>query len=278
MHPVLLELGPIRLHSYGLMIALGFLLILWLMQRDASKLGINPDIISELAIGSLIIGVVSSRLLHIAMYSQNYSISDPVGLVAVWRGGLVFQGAIPTVILYLYWAFKKKNIDFWIMPEVVIPYVPLAQAFGRMGCFFNGCCHGRRADSLPWAVVFPIDSPAYRTHIAEYPQFIDVLTQSFPVHPTQIYSIIGLLIICALLLGLRKWWHPFAGFTLPLYLILYGVKRVNVEHFRGDDNPTGLGFGLLTDQQVYSLIMIMIGIILFVWLWRKNHTEASSGD
>ncbi len=271
MYPVLFEWGAIRLHSYGLMIAVGFLMGVWLMQRDASKRHVDPAVVSELAIMSLLIGVVASRLLHIIMFSQDYALTDPVGLIAVWRGGLVFQGAIPAVILYLYWALRRRGVDFWKMADIVMPYVPLAQAFGRMGCFFNGCCYGRPSNDLPWGLQFPESSPPFQMHAHQYPDFVAAHNHSLPIHPTQLYSIVALGIMTGLLLVLRRWWHPFLGFTLPLYFIFYGIKRVNVEHFRGDGNPTDLGFGLLTDQQVYSLLMLLFGVLWFAWLWRRGN-------
>jgi len=268
MFPTLLQLGPIKLHMYGLMIAIGFLLTLYLIQRDGKKLKLNPDDITSMAFGVLIWGVLGTRLLHIIMYPENYSWSDPLGWIAIWNGGLVFQGALPAAILYAWWALRRRGIPFWIMPDIVMPYVALAQAFGRMGCFFNGCCYGQRADALPWALQFPPTSPPGMTHHSMYHE-LGAADWSYPVHPTQIYSVILLLSICGILLLMRRYWRPFIGFCFPMYFILYGIKRFIVESFRGDGNPTNLGLGVLSNQQVFCVVFVLVGAALFAYLYRN---------
>ena len=128
MHPILFNLFGLPLHMYGLCIALGFLLIVYLMQRDFGKLGIRADDISELSFGVLLWGAVGTRLLHIIMFPQEYSLSDPLGWIAVWRGGLVFQGALFTAIPYAWWGLRKRGIPFWLAADHALPYVPIAQA------------------------------------------------------------------------------------------------------------------------------------------------------
>ena len=277
MLPTLLEIGPIKLHSYGLMTALAFLTALYLMCRDAKKWGIDPQVISDLAFWSLLLGVVSTRVLHILLFPSNYSWRDPIGWIAIWRGGLVFQGAVPTVVLLCWYGLRRRNTGFWRTADAVMPYVPLAHAVGRIGCILNGCCYGRRTD-LPWAFPFrrvPWDlaepatgSPAFVDHCRRYAALSpDVDRWSYPVHPTQVYSIVALVGICLLLLLLRKKWRPFEGAPLPAYLFLYGVARFVIEFFRGDHNPTHV-FSFLSDQQVYSLGFAAVGAAMFVIVWR----------
>ncbi len=269
MFPVLLELGPVKLHTYGLMIAIGFLIALNFMQRDAKKAGVDPNAVTEIAFWSLFIGILGTRVLHIIMYPENYSWSNPLGWITIWQGGLVFQGAIPAVLIYVWYTLRKRNIPFWIAPDFVMPWVPLAQAFGRMGCFFNGCCYGQRADDLPWALRFPEGSPPFGAH-THYPDFLmGQQHASFPVHPTQLYSVALLVSICIILFLLRRYWNPFPGFTLPAFFMLYGVKRFIVEMYRGDGNPTELGMGLISNQQVFALLMVLAGAALFAYLYRN---------
>ena len=274
MYPTILELGPITLYSYGLMIALGFITVLYFMQRDAKRCGIDPNAIGDTAFWVLILGVAATRVAHIILYPQYYSWTDPIGWVNVTNGGLVFQGAIPVAILYCYWALKRRQIPFWKAADVVMPYVPVGQAFGRMGCLLKGCCHGDRADHLPWAISFPEGSPAFHTHQERYADFPVDATWSYPVHPTQLYSVILLLSICAVLLYVRRN-RPFVGITLPLYFALYGVCRFAVEIFRGDGNPTQSLAGIeLTSQQVFCLIMIALGATVGYILYRRRDHKA----
>lgn len=267
MYPTILKLGPITLYSYGLMIAIGFITVLYFIQRDAKRCGIDPNALSDTAFWVLIIGVASTRLAHIILYPQYYSWTDPIGWINVTNGGLVFQGAIPAAILFCVWSLRRKNIPFWKAADVVMPYVPVGQAFGRMGCFFKGCCHGARADHLPWAIRFPEGSPAFALHHEKYADFPVDATWSYPVHPTQLYSVIMLLCMCGILLALRGR-RPYVGITLPLYFVLYGIGRFIVEIYRGDGNPTRNILGVdFSSQQIFCLVMIAIGIAVGAGLY-----------
>ena len=194
MYPVLLEIGPLTLHMYGLMIAVGFLVALYLMQREAKKVGVDPNVISEVGFWALLVGVAGTRLLHIIMYSEHYSWSDPFGWINLTRGGLVFQGALPVVFLYTYIAFRRRGVPFLKGCDIVLPFVPLAQAFGRVGCLFYGCCFGARADGLWWAIRFPAGSPVHAAHLHGVDALKYSALSSYPVHPTQLYSAFGLLL------------------------------------------------------------------------------------
>ncbi len=257
---VLFQIGPLKLHSYGLMIALGFLLAMFLVQRDVKKAGWDPRVIGDIAFWAFLSGLLGTRLLHIIMFPHFYSWTDPIGWIALWRGGLVFQGAIPAAFLYTYIALRRKGVPFLPMADIVMPYMALAQAFGRVGCFLNGCCFGRRADELFWGVCFPQGSPPYMSHVAKYAEFSALHEKcSYPVHPTQLYSVLGLLSICGVLLLIRKHFQPKAGSIVAGYFILYGIMRFIVEMFRDDGNPTSLGFDVLSNQQMFCILMVVLG-------------------
>ena len=276
MQPVLFRLGPIPINSYGLMIGVGFLVSLMLLLRDARRAGLNDKVISDAAFFTLPIGILGTRLLHIIMFSENYSLSDPIGWIAVWRGGLVFQGALPAAMTFLYIYLRRQKVDFWRVCDVTAPYLPLAQAFGRMGCFLNGCCYGKPSDA-PWAFPFrrvPWDlgeavtgSPVFLDHVRRFSDVSLDSHWSHAVHPTQLYSILGLLLISGTIVMARRRWYPYAGFLVPVYFVLYGVFRFIVEFFRGDHNPVHV-FGL-SDQQLFSLIFAGVGVALFFLLARR---------
>lgn len=282
MLPTLVKIGPVPIHSYGLMIAIGFLVGLYIIQRDAQKMmGIDPRVISDMAFWTLLTGIAGTRILHIVMFSSQYSWSDPVGWVAIWKGGLVFQGAVVLPIFYNWYATRKYKLNFWKLADIVMPCVPLGHAFGRLGCFLNGCCYGSRTD-MPWGIPFrrvPWDlaktatgSPAYLDHCHQYAELSLIRDHwSYPVHPTQLYGVIGLTAAFLLLVYLRKKWHPFDGFTFPLYFIMYGVGRLLVEFLRGDHNPT---IGPLTQQQVFSLAFAVAGVLLFFVLRQLSAKKA----
>lgn len=274
MYPTILELGPITLYSYGLMIAIGFLTVLFFIQRDARRTGIDPNALSDTAFWVLILGVAATRVTHIILYPQHYSWTDPIGWINVTNGGLVFQGAIPVAIIFCYWNLKRRGVPFLKAADVVMPYVPVGQAFGRMGCLLKGCCHGERADTLPWAISFPPESPAYLTHRQHYADFPAGAAWSYPVHPTQLYSVLLLLGMCAVLLLVRRH-RPFIGVALPMYFVLYGICRFIVEIYRGDGNPTQSYLGVeLTSQQAFCVVMIVLGVAFAAVMHRYRDKKA----
>lgn len=268
----LIKIGPITVHSYGLLIGIGFLVAVCMMRRDARMRGINPDLITDLAFWALFLGVIGTRILHIVMFPREYSWSDPVGWIAIWRGGLVFQGALLPVILLTIFFCRKHHLPLWRMADIICPYIPLGHAFGRMGCFMHGCCFGKPAD-VPWAVSFPAGSPAYELH-----QQLGLLeadaTRSLAVHPTQLYSAMALIAMSFFIKYSRDVWRPVDGSTFPFYLVLYGTFRFFVEFLRGDYNPQH--FGILSDQQVFCLIGIVAGIIVYLFLLHRSKRTAQS--
>lgn len=273
MFPVLVELGPFKVHAYGLMIALGFLLSMHLVKRDAARSGMNPHAIGDMVFWSFLIGLAGTRALHILMYSRDYSWRDPLGWIAIWKGGLVFQGAVPPVAIFCWYYLRKKRMSFRKTADLVFPYVALGHAFGRLGCFLNGCCYGIRT-TLPWGIPFrrvpwntslpPTGSPAYLDHCRTYSDLSYQDHWSYPVHPTQLYEMIFLLSLFALLLHLRKKQHLFDGFSMPVYFVFYGVYRFFAELLRGDHNPTHLA-GALSDQQIICILFVLFGSASFFW-------------
>jgi len=277
MFPGPIRIGPVPIQPYGVMIALGFLLALWLIGRDAKRQGLDPAVLYDMSFWALLVGLVGTRLLHIAMYPREYSWNDPIGWIAVWRGGLVFQGGPPIAILFCYWYLRKRRYPIGKSADIVFTYLPLGHAVGRLGCLFRGCCYGAVTD-LPWGLRFPripwslseraVGSPAYLDHCVRFGGDVLDAHWSRPVHPTQIYSSLGLVAIFIVLLVLRRKWHPFRGFALPSYFVLYGVWRFWLEFLRGDHNPTH--FGWLSDQQVLSIVFAALGAVLFAVLMARN--------
>lgn len=270
MYPVLLKIGPVPIHTYGFMMAVAFLVCVYLMQRDAIKVGLDPKVFADTALYSLPLGILGARLAFIMMYPGEFSLSDPIGWIALWRGGLVFQGAPVFVIPFVFYYLRKHKVSFLRAADIITPYIPLGHGIGRIGCFFYGCCYGTLT-GVPWAIRFPripadnavspTGSPAYLDHLDRFSDMTLSSEWSHAVHPTQLYSFLGLVGICVLLLVLRKRWNPYAGFTLPLYFFLYSLFRFGVEFFRGDHNP--VHFLALTDQQLFAIFFAIGGLLLF---------------
>jgi len=270
-YPTILDLGVFKIHSYGVMIAIGFFVALWLVSREAGKAGINTETIQNMALWTLLVGLLGARLLYILMFPSRFSWDDPVGWIAIWNGGLVYQGAPAAAIPFCFFYMRRHALDPWKTGDIILAYLPLGQAIGRIGCFLNGCCYGKCTD-VPWGIRFPAGSPAAEHQgIPLSPEGAPTLW-SAPVHPTQLYSSVGLALMCLLFLYLRKKWHPFDGFLFPLYLIVYSGFRFVIEFFRGD-NPMYLG-GSLSEQQLYCIGFAVVGVILYVILARRKPSSA----
>ena len=135
MFPVLLKIGPLSIFTYGFFIALGFLAGIYLAVREARRLGEEPEIIMDLCFYLLIAAIIGSRLFYVATNPKMF-LDNPVEILKIWNGGLVFYGgfiaALITGIVYL----KTKNIPVWKTADIMAPSIALAHFFGRIGCFF----------------------------------------------------------------------------------------------------------------------------------------------
>ncbi len=252
MHPDLFSIGPITIHTYGVMVAIGFLLGVGLALRQARKEGIPPERISDLSFYLLLAAIIGSRIFYILLNPGPY-IKNPVAILKIWEGGLVFYGglifAVITGVIYI----KRHNLSLWQIADIFAPSIAVGHAIGRLGCFFAGCCHGRPAD-LPWAVTFTDPHSLAPLGIA--------------LHPTQLYEAGGEFINFFILLLLRKR-QAFRGEVFWSYVILYSILRFFVEFFRGDA-ARGMLTQALSVAQAISIVMFFIAIGFMTFLRRKR--------
>lgn len=244
MKPILFSFGSIHLYSYGLSIALGVLLSLFLMKRRALKEGFpGTEDVLDLAFAILLWGFVGARLFYV-IQNFSYYASEPVKIFAVWEGGLIFYGGAFAALFGFWLTVRKKGIPFWKALDFMAPYGALAHAFGRIGCFLNGCCFGK-ASELPWAVRFP--------------------ELSYAVQPTQLYEAFYDLALFVFLIK-RTPRVRFKGEIGLLYFLLYGMGRYVIEFAR---EPGWMWMGL-TSNQWLSVAIIAAAFILFQYLRRKG--------
>jgi phosphatidylglycerol---prolipoprotein diacylglyceryl transferase len=243
MKPILFSFGAIHLYSYGLCIAIGVLLSIFLMKRRALKEGFpKPEEVLDMAFAVLVWGFLGARLFYV-IQNFSYYVANPLKIVAVWEGGLIFYGGAIAAFLGFALMARKKKWPFWKILDFLVPYVALTHALGRMGCFLNGCCFGKACD-LPWAVRFP-----------EVP---------YAVHPTQLYEAFYDLVLFAFLLQRTKRVR-FEGEISLLYLLLYGMGRYTIEFLR---EPSWLWMGL-TSNQWLSVAIIVMAFLVFQSRRRK---------
>lgn len=233
MKPILLQLGPIPLRSYGAMMMIGFLIGLYRAVRVARKKGIDPSHVMDAALFSLLSGIVGSRLIFVLLNWGTYR-HNLGGVLNVWEGGLSFHGGILFGIGAVYAYVRYRKIPFLQMADLLAPSLAIAYGFTRIGCFLNGCCFGIPTN-LPWCVHFP-DSAGC-------------------VHPTQLYSSAASFLIYVALTRIDKWNKP-QGFAFASYIAMYSVYRFLVEILRKGVTAEVWFWGL-TEAQVVSVVMFV---------------------
>jgi phosphatidylglycerol:prolipoprotein diacylglycerol transferase len=257
MYPVLFRIGPFALHTYGLFVAMAFLSAIALALRQARREGVDADKILDLCFYVLVAAIVGSRVLYVLVNWPTF-MDDPFEIVRIWHGGLVFYGGFIGALITALWYIKRKGLPLLKTVDILAPSMAFGHFVGRIGCFFSGCCYGKTCD-LPWAVVF--------THAES------LAPKGVPLHPVQLYSSLNSLFIFLVLVGLRRI-KRFEGQIFWTYVLLYGVTRSILEHFRGDDRGTFLE-GMLSTSQLIGLSMAVVAIVMIIILRRRNRVKTS---
>ncbi|MEK6673130.1 MAG: prolipoprotein diacylglyceryl transferase [Nitrospirota bacterium] len=247
MFPVLIKLGPLTLHTYGLLVAVGFLTGLFFAVRQAKRQGISSERILDLGFYILLAAIIGSRLLFVATTPEHY-LSHPLEIFKIWEGGLVFYGGLIFAVPVAVWYMNRHGLDKWTMADIFAPSIAIGHAIGRLGCFSAGCCYGAPAEGLPWAVTFL------------HPETL--ATRGVPLHPAQIYESLGELANFFLLITLRKH-QSFKGQLFWTYILFYSVLRFVVEFFRGDE-IRGFIFAGISTSQAISVIMAAVAVVVYV--------------
>ncbi len=241
MYNDILDIGPITIHGYGLMIGIGVLCALLLAGKRAKSRGLNIDIVYTLGILALVFGFIGAKLLYCIIEIETF-FNNPWQVLS-GNGFVVYGGLIGGLISAMIYC-KLKKVRFLQYFDLSAPSIALAQGFGRIGCFLAGCCYGCETNSFI-GIVFHNSSYA--------PNGIKLI-------PTQLLSSAGNFLIAAiLLLYARK--ERRTGKVGALYLILYGIGRFIIEFFRNDYRGS---VGVLSTSQFISLFILAIGIAMFV--------------
>ena len=248
MRPILFEVFGLPIRGYGLMLAVGFVLATWAASRRARRYGVEVERIYDIALLSLVSGVIGARALFILLNPGSESFKR---FYAVWDGGLSFLGGLMLATLAAYIYCRGIRIAFWKVVDVVTPSIALAYAVTKLGCFLNGCCYGCPTD-LPWAVRFPHEG-----------------TLTPPSHPAQVYSFLANLLIFGLLLLIDGGKQRRQGFLFACYVVMYGAYRFLIEILRAGYTARMLPMGI-TEAQLASLVMIVGGGVALVVLARRR--------
>jgi phosphatidylglycerol---prolipoprotein diacylglyceryl transferase len=250
--PVLIALGPVKIHWYGIMYLIGFAAVWILGQRRAAQPWsvIKPEAIEDLVTYGALGVIVGGRLGYILFYNFGAFIDNPLILFKIWQGGMSFHGGMLGVFVAMWWFAKKQNCTMMQLTDIIAPLAPIGLGAGRLGNFINSELWGRPTD-VPWAMVFPTGGSLAR-------------------HPSQLYEAFleGLVLFVILWIYTSKPRPTMAATGLAV--LLYGCFRFFVEFFRMPDAHLGyLALDWVTMGQILSTPMIIIGAIMVYFAYHR---------
>jgi phosphatidylglycerol---prolipoprotein diacylglyceryl transferase len=254
--PVAFHVGPLAVRWYGLMYLAGFILFVVLGRRRARAEMLTgwrmADVDDMLFFG--VFGVIlGGRLGYVLFYKPLYYFAHPLEIFEVWHGGMSFHGGFLGVLIALWFFARRRNKSLLDVTDFVAPLCPLGLAAGRLGNFINAELVGRPTD-VPWAMVFP-------------------QVDQLPRHPSQLYEfgLEGVLLFIVLWIFASR--RRPRGAVSGLFLVGYGTFRFIAEFAREPDNFLGLLAGGLTMGQWLSMPMVVIGVVMMLFAYRRARKE-----
>ncbi len=253
MHPILLQLGPLTLRSYGLMMALGFAMGIILTSLLTKREGRATEPVLDMAVWTMIGGIVGARILYVLVNPAEYA-EHPAEIFKVWRGGLVYYGGLIGAGFATYYWLRKHKQPIWAVADCLAPGLAAGQVLGRVGCYLNGCCYGS----------------VNQEHGVIFPEVADGL----PHLPVQLYEAGFALLLAYALYQLKKH-RSFAGQIFWLYVLAYGLGRFALEYFRGDFERGILISNALSPSQWISLAGVVWALAMLRYLSQKSKGRRS---
>nr|WP_044476669.1 prolipoprotein diacylglyceryl transferase [Oceanobacillus massiliensis] len=249
---VFLELGPLTIYWYGLIIAFGAILGVYLATKEADRLGLEKDILIDFIVFAVPIAIICARIYYVIFEWERYAGGRWWDVFAIWEGGIAIHGAILGGVLTAIVFSRVRDIAFWQLADIIAPSLILGQAIGRWGNFMNQEAHGG-----------PITQTTYESFHQYLPDFImnQMTIDGIMYHPTFLYeSFWNILVFIALIL-MRKY-NPLRGEIFLSYAIFYSIGRYFIEGMRTDSLYV---IGEIRTAQLISIILIVISIILIIY-------------
>ncbi|MGH7530115.1 MAG: prolipoprotein diacylglyceryl transferase [Gemmatimonadales bacterium] len=259
-YPFTLQLGPIALTGYGLMMMVAFLMAGWAMQLDLRRRGLNEDYAADIIIAGVIGGLLGAKLWYVLLTGEWDALLRRGGFV--WYGG--FLGATAAILLNGW----RRRVPTRFTMEICAAPLALGYALGRVGCFLVNDDYGIPS-SLPWAMKFPEGLPSSTVaNLAAmgvpFPPGTDP-AQVLAVHPTQLYETLAMFLVFWWLWRRRDHAHG-TGWLFAWYLVFAGAERFLVEIVRAKDDRL---LGPFTLAQATSMLLVVVGLLL-VYRWRQR--------
>ncbi|MCU0452866.1 MAG: prolipoprotein diacylglyceryl transferase [Bacteroidetes bacterium] len=274
MCPKLFQIGPFPIYSFGLMLAIAFLVASYLLTEDFKRRKLNPEIASTVTFLALVLGIVGSKLMHLV---ENLSafVANPLQM-AFSPGGLTFHGGLILAIIGIYIYVRQKGIPFLVVADAAAPSLMLAYGIGRIGCHLAGDGDYGFPTSLPWGTDYSKGTYPPSIAFRDFPEITSqypggIVPDNVLCHPTPVYEFIACAIGFWILWRLRVKLQP-AGKLFMLYLIFAGFERLAVEFLRL--NPR-LWLDLSQAQWI-SIGLIVAGTVGWFRLGQKRLSTTSS--
>ena len=252
----IIHIGPLPLHAYGLMLAIGVLVATKVAETRWTRGGRDAKDFSAVVVPVVVAGIIGARVYHLF---TGYSWSDGglIGTVEIWKGGLSIWGAVMGGLIALIFLARRRKLDALALMDAIAPGVVLAQAIGRWGNYFNQELFGRPT-TLPWGL--EIDKAHRPPGFTQYATF----------HPTFLYESLWCLFVFATIIYVERRFTLRRGQVFALYVAMYTFGRIWFEALRIDDATRvfGIRFNLLL-----SIVLCIFGSVWFVWLGRRPQPE-----
>jgi len=251
--PVFIEIGGFPIYWYGVIIAVGAFLGLFIATRESDRLGLQKDLMVDLVVFALPIAILSARAYYVIFEWDRYANGPWWKVFAIWEGGIAIHGALIGAVITAIVFCRVKKVSFWLIADIAAPALILGQAIGRWGNFMNQEAYGG-----------PISEATYNNFHQYLPNFImdNMCIEGVMHHPTFLYESVWNILVFVFLLVLRRY-NPLRGEVFLSYVLTYSIGRFFIEGLRMDSLYV-LNTPLRT-AQILSIILIIgaIGLIIF---------------
>ncbi len=251
MHPILFTVGDFRIYTYGLTMAVAFVIGFGWVFHEARRLGEDLDDYYNLCLISLIGGIFGSRLLYIIVNWGSYK-EDYWKIFNLREGGLVWYGGVIAVV-FLFWVYTRmKGMNFYHVSDIYVAPVAVGLGVGRLGCLMSGCCYGRPTD-VAWSIMYPQG------------ELLPADLIGVRVHPSPVYELLAALAIAGLVAYLQRR-KTYLGQPTWVFFMTYGIARYVLEIFRGDELRGWVIEGTLSTSQFISVPLVLFSAFMLTRL------------
>ena len=251
--PIALEWGSFVLPWYWLVYLGGFFFVY--LAADAYRrhfqLKFSKNDLIDVMLGAWFGIILGGRLFYIVFYNLNYFLQQPAEIMAIWNGGMSFHGGLLGAGLSILVICWRKQQNPLVYTDLFALFIPVVLGCGRIANFINGELVGRVTD-VPWAVIFA------KTY------------DELPRHPSQLYEAVGEGFIIAIIMAVVHRRYQQRGYLSALFILLYGIARFVVEFFRKADDQVGYYLGIFTLGHLLCAVMMVVGGVGLLWIWRRN--------